>query len=190
MDLWSLLKLSFNEWMVILATSESPFRPFWRVEREEKTRVVSENVRAIHSPYLHYSLSHWETRVAFLLSLLLFLIILAFQMKRCECNKRRALHTHTHILTMFDYNSTTATREMTTSFKKAKQDTRGEPHGPRSSFKWCAKHGERKRERKHFARQKKKKRGSPLSLFSGCCRRAQFTIAFTFYQPLVAHTHV
>ena len=38
MDLWSLLKLSFNEWMVILATSESPFRPFWRVERDEKNK--------------------------------------------------------------------------------------------------------------------------------------------------------
>jgi hypothetical protein len=47
---------------------------------------------------------------------------------------------------------------------------------------------ERERERKHFARQKKKGEGLSLSLVD-VGRRAQFTIAFTFYQPLVAHTH-
>jgi hypothetical protein len=67
---------------------------------------------------------------------------------------------------------------MTTSFKRPNRTQEENPMDPvRHSND--ALNTERERERKHFARQKKKDVG----------RRAQFTIAFTFYQPLVAHTH-
>jgi hypothetical protein len=76
MDLWSLLELSFNDWMVILATSESPFRPFWRVERErQKQRVVSENVRAIYIHHIFTTILSFTLRDPRCLFIIIIIII-------------------------------------------------------------------------------------------------------------------